>query len=145
MATNDGKLIEASKEYAKKATLLSDAIERAEAFLNALPGKVEAGAYLKQSDNSDSPPIGIVYEKHEGQWGLLLTYPTSGTEHADSPLAEASIAWKAMGAHLLPELFEDVCEQQQKIIKKVDDALAAIEAFEHPVLSARESQPGGEQ
>ena len=120
-----------SDRYAEKSTRLSELLERAECFLNELPGKVE----ITIADTKGF----LHFKRCQGAW--QLQYEADNTSFNNTfNVTEAPVHIKAAAAKLLPELIDTLLQVISERVSEVDAGLEALDTIEF----LRDSE-GGDQ
>jgi hypothetical protein len=105
--------------YAKKATQLSDMLERAEWALQELPAKIPVRMF--ESEIEESP--WLAFERFGGDWRLV--FHESELELYDVTSSNVNI--KARAGTLLPDLYDLLINRIRENLSLVDGALEELE------------------
>lgn len=126
------KSIEAgSRRVNELATDLSRRISSFEAWLNALPGKVETSLWLGASEDAPcEPEFGLRLARHSSTWALFYAYSWPGNEEFQwSSLGEASLETKILAVKQFPQLLQKITEAQTALAKRLEDTHRDFDAF----------------
>jgi len=105
--------------YAKKATELSDMLERAEAFLREMPGKVDI--IVVGDGGPDWDKLEFTRNQSDG-WRLWY----GPDDEKGAWVTEASVEIKASAAKLLPLLVQRLMDTQTSKLSEVECGLEAL-------------------
>lgn len=123
-------LQERTKEFSKKATQLSERIEKVQEVLQNLPGKFFAAVPLDGGL--------LAFSRYHGEWQLThamsalpipLAASAASAANDFSPLTAATIQIKARAAYVLPTLIEALAQQASEQLERVNEGLEAIEGI----------------
>jgi len=129
-----------SDEFAKRACELSECIVAYENWLNRLPGRVQADAWLSLDEQTDNA-FGIQLARQGKRWALSFAYGVMDSDEQGEwrPLVEASIEDKLIAISMFPKLLEAIREEQVSKIERVKSTQAKFAEF----AKAIGIQPGG--
>lgn len=103
-----------AKEYGEKATLLSNLLEEAEAFLNELPSKMHVS--VGEGDNQ------LTFVRWESSdWRLWY-----GDDQEGSLVTDAPVELKAKAARMLPQLVDVLFASVSERLSVVNEGLDAL-------------------
>jgi len=126
-----------SKQYALKATLLSNLLRQAEGFLAQMPGKFEAATPMNAQQES------LSFEKAGQQWRLWLRYPDTedlNGQLIDVAVTEAAVWVKAEAAKLLPSLYEIITRELGEKLSNVEAGLDCLRQLPFLDFTAAENE-----
>ncbi len=124
------ELEEKARLYAQKSTKMSNQLEEAEQFLQAMPGKMLIAVVGNRHWDK------LEFCRKSDEWRLFY-----GTEAEGAWVTEASVDIKAKAARLLPELVIKLLKTQTENLTAVEKGLEALSAI--PFLKG--SGQGGEK
>jgi hypothetical protein len=103
------------KEYGRKATELSELLEKALAFLREAPGKIEVSVEAQRGET-------LRFCRADVEWHLVYA------EHdgRGAPVTNAPVGIKVKAAQALPKLIEQLYAEQAARLEQVEAGLRAL-------------------
>jgi hypothetical protein len=107
-----------SREYARKATQLSNLLVDAEQFVREMPGKIEVHTEVERGEAC------LSFEKSKNDWALILRL--EGYDERPVRVSQANIQQKAEAAKQLPALYGLLLHHFSSMQIQVDRGLDAL-------------------
>jgi hypothetical protein len=110
-----------SREYQQLASTVADRIKAFEEWFNHLPGKLEVYAW---QDASNSEPVACLkVERYKDVWRLSFGTANGEDEGVSvRPLENASLADKCRAVSMLPDLLQNLYNEQRAAVDRLKTA-----------------------